>query len=99
MARKRMVTRTIMQTTAEVMCLDVTTAEVQINKYDIGGEYTDSELLTKLQEIFQTDTFKLVHIENQSCTELLLGMDEDEFIRLAQVLPPRGTKVESDKDE
>ena len=99
MARKRMVTRTIMQTTAEVMCLDVTTAEVQTNKYDIGGEYTGSELLTKLQEIFQTDTFKLVHIENQSCTELLLGMDEDEFIRLAQVLPPRGTKVESDKDE
>lgn len=99
MARKRMVTRTIMQTTAEVMCLDVTTAEVKINKYDIGGEYTDSELLTKLQGIFQTDTFKLVHIENQSCTELLLGMDEDEFIRLAQVLPPRGTKAESDKDE
>ena len=93
MARKRMVTRTIMQTTAEVMCLDVTTAEVKIKKYDIGGEYTDSELLTKLQEIFQTDTFKLVHIEIQSCKELLLGMDEDEFIRLAQVLPPRGTKV------
>ena len=89
MARKRMVTRTIMQTTAEV----------KINKYDIGGEYTDSELLTKLQEIFQTDTFKLVHIENQSCKELLLGMDEDEFIRLAKVLPPRGTKVESDKEE
>ena len=99
MARKRMVTRTIMQTTAEVMCLDVTTAEVKINKYDIGGEYTDSELLTKLQGIFQTDTFKLAHIENQSCKELLLGMDEDEFIRLAQVLPHRGTKVESDKDE
>lgn len=30
MARKRMVTRTVEQTTAQVMTLDVTTAEVQV---------------------------------------------------------------------
>lgn len=35
MARKRMVTRTVMQTTAEVMTLDITTAEVQVLPYDI----------------------------------------------------------------
>ena len=45
MARKRMVTRTVMQTTAQVMTLDVTTAEVQVRPYDIGGQYTDEELL------------------------------------------------------
>lgn len=94
MARKRMVTRTVMQTTAEVMTLDVTTAEVQVQSYDIGGQYTDEELLKKLQNLFQTDTLKLVHIESQDCKELLLGMDEEEFIRLAQVLPPRNTTKE-----
>lgn len=95
MTRKRMITRTIMQTTADVMTLDVTTAEVQVRTYDIGGKYTDEDLLKKLQKLFQTDTLKLVHIEEQACKEVLLGMDEEDFIRLAKVLPPRTTN----KDE
>lgn len=94
MSRKRMVTRTVMQTTAEVMTLDITTAEVQVQTYDIGGQYTDEELLKKFQNLFQTDALKLVHIESQDCKELLLGMDEEEFIRLAKVLPPRNSTKE-----
>ena len=89
MSRKRMVTRTVEQTTAKVMTLDVTTAEVQVRTYDIGGKYTDEDLLKKLQKLFQTDTLKLVHIEEHTCKEVLLGMDEEDFIRLAKVLPPR----------
>lgn len=96
MARKRMVTRTVEQTTAQVMTLDVTTAEVQIRPYDIGGHYTNEELLKKLQELFNTDTLKLVHIESQTCKEVLLGMDEEDFIRLAKVLPPRNTNNDED---
>lgn len=96
MARKRMVTRTIMQTSAEVMTIDVTTAEVQVRSYGIGGQYTNEDLLKKLQKLFQTDTFKLVHIESQECNEVLLGMDEEEFIRYAKVLPPRITNKDED---
>jgi hypothetical protein len=96
MARKRMVTRTVEQTTAQVMTLDVTTAEVQIRSYDIGGRYTDTELLKKLQKLFQTDILKLVHIEEQSCKQVLLGMDEEDFIRIANVLPPRTTNKDED---
>lgn len=96
MARKRMVTRTVEQTTANVMTLDVTTAEVQVRQYEIGGQYNDEELLKKLQSLFQTDTFKLVHIESQDCKELLLGMDEEDFIRHAQVLPPRNVNKYAD---
>lgn len=91
MARKRMVTRTVEQTTAKVMTLNIKTGEVQVLTYDIGGKYTDEELLKKLQQIFKSDTLKLVHIESQSCEEVLLGMDEEDFIRLAHVLPPRNT--------
>ena len=97
MARKRMITRTVEHTTAKVMTLDVTTAEVQVRTYDIGGQYTDEELLKKLQKLFQTDTLKLVHIESQTCKEVLLGMDEEEFIRLAKVLPPR--TINKDEDQ
>ena len=89
MSRKRMITRTVEHTTAQVMTLDVTTAEVQVRTYNIGGKYNDEDLLKKLQKLFQTATIKLVHIETQQTEELLLGMPEDEFIRLAQVLPPR----------
>ena len=96
MARKRMVTRTVEQTTAQVMTIDVTSAEVQVRLYDIGGKYSDEDLLKALQKIFQTDTLKLVHIESQTYKEVLLGMDEDEFIRLAKVLPPRTIKKGED---
>lgn len=96
MARKRMITRTVEQTTAQVMTLDVTTVEVHVRTYDIGGRYTDEELLKNLQKLFQTDTLKLVHIESQDCKEVLLGMDEEDFIRLAKVLPPRNANKYED---
>lgn len=89
MARKRMVTRTIEQTTAKIMCLDVSTAEVTINEYKIGGAFTDAELLTKMKSLYETESFKLVHVEGNTTEEMLLGMTEEDFIRYASVLPPR----------
>lgn len=98
MARKRMVTRTIEQTKAEVMTLNVRTAEVLTQSYTIGGRYSDEDLLKKLQEIFQTDEVKLVHIEKQECTEVLLGMTEEDFIRYAIVLPPRTAQNNTEEE-
>ena len=98
MAREKMVTRTVTQTTAEVMTIDVTSAEVQIREYTIGGTYDTNELLLKkLQKLFQTDTFKLVNINSTTVEDLLLGMTEEDFIRYATVLPPRSTKKESEE--
>lgn len=92
MARERMVTRTVTQTTAKVMSLNVTTAEVTINEYTIGGTYTEDELLKKCKSLFETDELKLVHIESSTVSEILLGMAEEDFIRYATVLPPRKTQ-------
>lgn len=92
MARERMVTRTVPQTTAKVMCLDVTTAEVTINEYTIGGTYTDTDLLKKCKSLFETEDFKLVHIESTKVEEILLGMTEEDFIHYATVLPHRKTQ-------
>ena len=89
MTRERMITRTVEQTIAEVMTININTAEVTIEQYTIGGTYTDSELLKRLKKIYESDTFKLVNLESQSTEKLLLGMSEDDFIRLAQTLPPR----------
>lgn len=89
MARERMVTRTVTQTTAKVMCINVTTAEVYINEYTIGGTYTETDLLKKCKSLFETDELKLVHIEASKAEEILLGMKEEDFIRYAIVLPQR----------
>lgn len=85
MARERMVIRIVTQTTAKVMCVNVTTAEVTINEYTIGGTYTESDLLKKCKSLFESDEFKLVHIESSKVEEILLGMTEEDFIRYATV--------------
>lgn len=87
--RASMITRTVTQTIAKVMCLNVTTADVTINEYTIGGTYTEVELLKKCKKLFETDEFKLVHIESSKVEEVLLGMAEEDFIRYATVLPSR----------
>lgn len=96
MANVKMVTRTIEQTTAEVMCVDTNTAQVTINTYTIGGAYTDGDLLKKLKKLFEVDGIVLVKIESQETDQLLLGMTEEDFIRYAKVLPPRQIKKESE---
>ena len=93
MARERMVTRIVLQTTAEVMCIEVTTAEVTVNSYTLGGTYEQDEFLKKLKKIYETDTYKLVHIESVSTEELLLGMSESKFMEYATVLPSRTKKA------
>ena len=91
MAREKMITRTIMETTARVMCLDVKSAEITINEFKIGGEWSakSSKLLERLQELYNTTTFKLINIENISEEEVLLGMSVEDFMRHAKVLPHR----------
>lgn len=89
MARAKMVTRTIEQTTARTMCLRVDTAEVTIEEYTIGGAPDKDELLKKLKAIYETDNFKVVAIKDTYTETKLLGMTEEDFIRYAEVLPPR----------
>lgn len=96
MANVKMITRTIEQTTAEVMRVDTNTAQVTINSYTIGGSYTDEDLLKKLKKLFETDGIVLVKIESQKTEQLLLGIPEEDFIRYATVLPPRASKKESE---
>lgn len=95
MAREKMITRTIEETTAGIMCLNIKTAEVTIEHFKIGGNYKKDEkkLLERLQSIYDTDEVKLVHIESLWVEEVLLGMSVEDFMRYAKVLPPR-TKAE-----
>ena len=92
MARERMITRTVEQTKVMVMALDVNTVEVHFIETIIGGVYTTESLMKKLKKMYETEELKLVHIEQQETEEVLLGMTEEDFIRYAKVLPPRGIR-------
>lgn len=90
MRKEKMVTRTVTKTNCEIMCMDITNAQVIVKDFTICGKFdTENELLKRCQKLFDTDTFKLVKISDYSEEEVLLGMPESKFIELAEVLPPR----------
>lgn len=95
MARERMVTRTVSITICEVMCVNVTTAEVQVKDYTLTGEQTKETALKQLKKLHETETEKIVTVNSVSLNETLYGMSELDFIKLAKVLPPR-TKTEQE---
>lgn len=97
MARERMVTRTVEVSVCEVMCMDVVKAEVIMRTFEIGGGITEEKALLKaIQKANDTATFKCVTITNTTTKEILYGMPESEFIKMAKILPPRGAKVDGE---
>lgn len=91
MRKEKMVTRTVELTICEVMCLNTETAEVTVQEYKVSvqGNQDPLKLLKKQHE---TDTFKLVSVQNTRTETILYGMPESVFIQNATVLPPRGVK-------
>ena len=96
MAKERMVTRTVELSVCEVMCMNTTTADVEIRTYEIGGGLTEEKALLKaIRKLHETATFKCVAISKITSKEILYGMPESRFIELAQILPPRNTKEDA----
>ena len=92
MARVPMVTRTIVTTKVNVMCLDVQKGEPFNESVTVPRTYKDDEaLLKKVRPLLETETVKAVHIVGKEEIETLYGMTEQEFIQHAKVLPPRNT--------
>ena len=90
MRKEKMITRTVTKINCEIMCMDITNAQVIVKDFTIGGKFdSENELLKTCQKLFDTDTFKLVKVTDYSEEEVLLGMPESKFIELADVLPPR----------
>lgn len=92
MARERMVTRTVMATVAEVMSLNVSTAEVQITEYTLGEVNSDKEILKRVQKMLPPEV-KAVAISSKRTVETLYSMKEEDFIKYATPMAPRGTKT------
>ena len=90
MARVPMVTRTIVATKVNVMCLDVQAAEPCNKVVTVPRTYKDDKaLMKKVRPLLETGILKVVHIVDKEEIETLYGMTEQEFIQYAKVLPPR----------
>ena len=96
MARIPMVTRTIIATKANVMCLDVQAGEPCNHVVTVPRTYKDDEvLMKKVRPLIETETRKAVHIVDKEEIETLYGMTEQEFGEHPNVLPPRNTTAKA----
>ena len=87
MARKQMVTRTIVATKVNVMCLDIVKAEPFNTDIVLPGTFkTEKKLMEAVEELVNSKTEKAVHIMLQEEIETLYGMSEQDFINHAKVL-------------
>ncbi len=97
MRKEKLITRTITVTTAEFMCLDTETANVEIVTAELIGK-VDKETALKMYKVTaETDTFKAVSCQTVNYTEQLYGMGEREFIKYAKILPPRSKTTEENE--
>ena len=94
MARVPMVTRTIITTKVNVMCMDIETGEPCNKSTVVPRTYkNDENLFKKVKEVLETETLKPVHILDKEEIETLYGMTEQEFIEHAEILPARSQRI------
>lgn len=94
MARKPMVTRTIITTKVNVLCIDITSAESFNKVLTLPRTYKDDKKLLKaVESVVNSDTEKAVHVVDKEEVETLYGMDEQTFIDNAIILDPETRKA------
>ena len=103
MARKAMVTRTILTTKVNVLCMDTQSCEACNVSVTLPKTYKDENKLFKaVQGEVNKGTIKAVEIVSQETVETLYGMNEQDFINGAKVLDPttrREIETEETEDE
>ena len=92
MARKPMVTRTIKATKCVVLAVNVGAEEITEKEVILPRTYKPEKLLKAVQEFADTDDSKIVSVKSYEVTEALYGMSEEDFMKSAEILPPRTSK-------
>ena len=97
--RARLVTRTIITRKVDFKAFNMETATVENMTITFGVNVTinkDADGINTINKKLQADGIKATAVMIDSITdnETLYGMLEDDFIRLAKVLPPRTATTE-----
>ena len=98
MARERFVTRSIAVTTYDVMCVEMSSKNVVNHTVDIPSacNLKDAQIDTIIKALLPSDTVMVMKTATET-KEVLYGMPEADFIKLAKVLPPRTKQDESEE--
>lgn len=90
MARQPQVTRTIVTTKCNVLCLDLTNEQPFVKEIILPRTYKDEKaMMKKIAPMVDSETVKAVHVQSFVNEQTLYGMTEQEFIEQAHILPPR----------
>lgn len=87
MARKRMITRTILYTEATVRVYNIANDEIQMVKYKLPGKFSVYEVLKVITN--EHKEVRPLRVEEVVLNKELYGMPEEKFIELAEIIPPR----------
>lgn len=112
MARRAIVSRTVVGTEVSVLGLNIETAEPENKTYVLSGSFTKTEgegdakktvldekkLLKAVQKSYDTDTFKNIKIVDTKPVNTLYGMWEEDFIAHAFQLDPVTRKPLDDEE-
>lgn len=86
----KQVTRTVIETVANVMKVNVSEGTTETIEISVAGKYDNKEkLLKRITKLYDDENTKHVAIVDFNHKETLYGMSEDTFIANATVLPPR----------
>lgn len=89
MAKERMITRTVEETTCKTLCINLTTNETEIRTFITGKVSNSAEALSVIQRKFDNATRKALYVLEMDVSTKLYGMPEDMFIKYATLLPDR----------
>lgn len=92
-----MITRTVTTTKATVLCVNTVAEETVTKVVEVSRTYTDDSKLLKAVKETLDKTIIPVKVISTETVETLYGMTEQQFIELAEKLPPR-TKADTDEN-
>lgn len=96
MSREKMVTRTITNTNAVVLCLDIDTAEPCSRAIKLPGVFKNpAQLLAAARKALDMENFKAVSITDSVEETLTYGCTVADFLSIARPIQ-RGAKTEQE---
>ena len=97
MARKRLITRSIKSIECECLCLDTRENETFHMTVNISGDFKNStELLMRAKELTETEDVILCTILETKEVVKRYWLEEDEFIKVANIFPEKHEKTEKE---
>jgi hypothetical protein len=89
MARERMVTRTVEETTVKVMAVKTDVGEVVTLELKLTGKVTADNALKLAKKHYENDTVCIAKVLSIDTKEVLYGMYEVDFIKYAKPMDSR----------